>query len=45
MLFRLLHSAFISGLRAKLSDRSQIDPPGEMPEAEDPRPRSRRRRA
>ena len=45
MLFRLLHSAFISGLRAKLSDRSQMDAASEMPEDEEPRPRSRRRRA
>lgn len=45
MLFRLLHSAFISGLRAKLSDRSQMNAASEMPENEDARPRSRRRRA
>jgi hypothetical protein len=44
MLFRLLHAAFISGLKAKLLDRSRFDTV-EPPEEEEPRPRTRRRRA
>ncbi len=46
MLFRLLHAAFISGLRAKLHDRSRLDATSEGPdEEEEPRARTRRRRA
>jgi hypothetical protein len=45
MLFRLLHAAFISGLKAKLLDRSRFDVAAEPPEEEEARPRARRRRA
>jgi hypothetical protein len=45
MLFRLLHAAFISGLKAKLLDRSRFDAAAEPLEEEEVRPRSRRRRA
>lgn len=45
MLFRLLHAAFISGLKAKLLDRSRFDIAAEPPEEEEVRPRARRRRA
>lgn len=45
MLFRLLHAAFISGLKAKLLDRSRFDAAAEPLEEEEARPRARRRRA
>ena len=45
MLFRLLHAAFISGLKAKLLDRSRFDAAAEPQEEEEARPRARRRRA
>ena len=45
MLFRLLHAAFISGLKAKLLDRSRFDVAAEPLEEEEARPRARRRRA
>jgi hypothetical protein len=45
LLFRILHAAFVSGIRARLMERSQVraEPDADSLEAE-PRPRSRRRR-
>jgi hypothetical protein len=46
LLFRILHAAFISGIRARIVERSQLKPEPD-PEGieEEPRPRSRRRRS
>jgi hypothetical protein len=46
LLFRILHAAFISGIRARIVERSQtrVEPEPEEGEGE-PRPRSRRRRS
>lgn len=46
LLFRILHAAFISGIRARLLDRShtKVEPDPSAVESES-RPRSRRRRA